>query len=229
MDVVLDHISENQDTPLLILAEKQTIGRGRDDSTWCSPKGGFYGTYVFVIDELLEPKKMRFIHYAVALSILKTLKEFCGIDVEIKWPNDIYLENQKIGGILLEILTKSRNHLLIGIGLNVNSSKEDLADVKEIKATSLFEALNLELNLNELRQKLSENLFHYLEEVMFDQISNLVSDYNTNLLNHSKKHIFNSKTYKCKGIGNDGLLILYNENEELTVTIEESKEISFVH
>jgi len=229
MDVVLDHISEDLDNPLLILAEEQTIGRGRDDSSWCSPRGGFYGTYVFVIKELLDPKKMRFIHYSVALSILKTLKEFCCIDVEIKWPNDIYLKRKKVGGILLEILTKNKNYLLIGIGLNVNSSKNDLANVKDTEVTSLFENLNLELNLNELRQKLSENLFKYLEEVMLDQIPNLVSDYNINLLNHSEKHSFNSKIYDCKGIGHDGFLILYNDEEELIVTIEESKKISFTH
>ena len=225
MDIVAKHFREEITDTFLIIADEQSKGKGRENSNWVSPKGGFYGTYVLALEKSIDQLQMRMIHYITALSVQQTLKDLYNLDIKIKWPNDIYLNNKKLGGILLEIHSSQINHLLIGIGLNINIRKEDLSKVEEISTTSIFEEIKSLSDMDILMESLTETLFFYLEHLKPENITELISEYNKNLLNLGEIHSYLLQEYNCNGINSEGLLVLVNNNEEVNIKIEESKKI----
>lgn len=92
-----------------ILALKQTTGRGRRGNIWESTLGGLYVSTVYPSRNLLP--------FIVGISVVKVLENFCA-DIKLKWPNDIILNDKKLGGILCE---NEGNCTIIGIGLNLDN------------------------------------------------------------------------------------------------------------
>ncbi len=120
----------------LIVAESQTKGRGRLGRSWASPK--YKGIYISLI---LRPHMS--LHATPLLTLLagvsacEAIKDFTGLDAQIKWPNDIFIQQKKVGGILTEINAESdvTRFVSIGIGLNVGHDKK----IDGLHATSLEE------------------------------------------------------------------------------------------
>lgn len=136
----------------VVLAETQTKGRGRLGRIWYSPK--YKGLYFSLI---LRPKisldKASIITLLVGVSICEAIKELLGLDLQIKWPNDILMYNKKLGGILTEIKAEvdEVNFIIIGVGLNVNNDSKSLIS----GSTSLKENKNEQLSrLNILQEVL---------------------------------------------------------------------------
>jgi BirA family transcriptional regulator, biotin operon repressor / biotin---[acetyl-CoA-carboxylase] ligase len=100
---------------LVIRALEQTSGRGQRSRDWQSNKGGSYQTLA-VRDETSTLNKP-FAAIVIAIGLARVLPEY-GIQVGIKWPNDLHYRNKKVAGILCEYV---RGHLLVGIGVNVNN------------------------------------------------------------------------------------------------------------
>jgi BirA family biotin operon repressor/biotin-[acetyl-CoA-carboxylase] ligase len=120
----------------IINAKKQTKGRGqRNNKFFSNQEGGIYTTIICPINDIT-------LHFnynrAISLSICQSIKKiFPDAPIFIKWPNDIYWKDKKLGGILLENHLKSPNHLIIGFGININLSKKDFpANLRNI-ATSI--------------------------------------------------------------------------------------------
>lgn len=121
----------------LVIAEIQTRGRGRLGRTWFSPQGGLW--FSLLLRPQNPPIMPAHITFVSGLSIAQAVAKL-GISVHLKWPNDIYLDEKKIGGILSE--TKSTGpsfeYLIIGIGLNVNIPESDFPSTLAQEATSLL-------------------------------------------------------------------------------------------
>ena len=117
----------------VIIANTQTAGRGRKSRTFSSPKGGLYISIVFSGEQLIN--KQQYVLFAPGVAVCITLEKLLGIKPQIKWPNDILLEDKKICGILTEILKCADDeHIIIGIGVNY-STRQDLFP-KEIQSTA---------------------------------------------------------------------------------------------
>ncbi len=103
----------------LLLAEYQQRGHGRRDRSWESPLAA--NIYMSLAFNLTANANLNFIPLISAVSICKALNK-TGIEgLQIKWPNDVYLDGKKLGGILIEGTNRARNSTIIcGIGLNVN-------------------------------------------------------------------------------------------------------------
>jgi len=121
----------------LVVAEKQTAGRGRKGRVWHSPEQeGIYLSLILrpKISPLEAPKITLLAGIAAAESILS----LADIDVHIKWPNDILIGNRKVAGVLTEIASDldEVSHVVTGLGMNVNvrAFPPELQDV----ATSLY-------------------------------------------------------------------------------------------
>ena len=111
------------ETPLVVLAELQTAGRGRGSNRWWAGPGAL--TFSLVVD--LENGQRAVgdtrISLATALAVRDALSTFDRTACfQLKWPNDIYLQSRKIAGILLERPALYLNRLVVGIGVNVNNS-----------------------------------------------------------------------------------------------------------
>ncbi len=146
----------------IIVSEEQSTGRGRLSRGWYSPAGkGIWFTIILRPNFLPQEAPKCTLMAAVALA--KAVKKF-GLDVGIKWPNDILFEGKKIVGILTEMNAEMDrvNYIIIGMGINVNIARDEFPDeIKDI-ATSFSimkgERLpRLEI-LNELLYEL-ENLY----------------------------------------------------------------------
>jgi BirA family biotin operon repressor/biotin-[acetyl-CoA-carboxylase] ligase len=125
----------------VITAESQTKGRGRRSRDWYSPHGK--GIYMSVIlYPRISLKGLPRITLVAAVAAAEALQASAGIRVEIKWPNDLLMNNKKICGILTELnsLGNEKNVVIVGIGINVNTPLEMFpADIADIATSILIE------------------------------------------------------------------------------------------
>jgi len=121
----------------LVIAEKQTRGRGRMDRDWFSPPGG--GIYMtIVLRPSLPPAEAPKITLLTGVALAESLREISRIEARIKWPNDIVIKGKKLAGILTELSAEidAINFVLIGIGVNVNTG--EFPESVQETATSLL-------------------------------------------------------------------------------------------
>ena len=106
---------------ILVTADEQTKGRGRQGHSFFSPKGGVYFSYAVPEKEISEPE---FLTIKTAVSVLSALEKQTLKTFKIKWVNDIFLEDKKVCGILCEYCQKNHDghdigFYVIGVGVNV--------------------------------------------------------------------------------------------------------------
>jgi BirA family biotin operon repressor/biotin-[acetyl-CoA-carboxylase] ligase len=157
-DIAKDLLDNGELTkPVAIVADSQTHGRGRYTRSWLSPKGGLYCTLAFAPDVQVE--KYSQISYIVGISLSEAITQIDNdIIPQLKWVNDVMIENKKVAGILLEL---HDNALIIGIGLNLQGDDKisDLAGTSLDEHSKKFE-LDLILNTFLSRFKYNYNLWH---------------------------------------------------------------------
>jgi BirA family transcriptional regulator, biotin operon repressor / biotin---[acetyl-CoA-carboxylase] ligase len=128
---------------LCIVARRQTAGRGRHGRTWVSEKdSGLY--FSIVLRPGIETRFLPLITLAAGIAVYDTLKEF-GISPDIKWVNDVLVDEKKISGILAETVeTRDGLSVVLGIGINLTSKNfpPELADIAtsigaELKRTDI--------------------------------------------------------------------------------------------
>ncbi len=105
---------------LVVLAEAQSAGRGRQGRTWLAPPRSsiLMSVLLFPPPEIAQPESLVCLS---AAAIAQALEEFASTAIEIKWPNDLLLAGRKLGGILVE----RRRGAVIGVGVNVHSAPPD--------------------------------------------------------------------------------------------------------
>ena len=115
----LMHIKKGREKGI-ILAEFQTMGKGQRGNKWISFKGNLFMSVFFKIGNQISLNKITKINCMI---VQKCLQKFTNYKVVIKKPNDILIKQQKISGILQEIVFKEKKKfLVVGIGINVNKS-----------------------------------------------------------------------------------------------------------
>ncbi|MFG7353457.1 bifunctional biotin--[acetyl-CoA-carboxylase] ligase/biotin operon repressor BirA [Shewanella oncorhynchi] len=121
---LLDHITELKNGDVCV-TEYQSAGRGRRGRTWVSP----YGHHLYFSLFWTFPQGMAQamgLSLVVACTLVEVLKSFGVENIGVKWPNDIYLDNKKLAGILIEMSGQadSQCQLIIGVGVNMAMSEE---------------------------------------------------------------------------------------------------------
>lgn len=130
----------------IILADEQTKGRGRLGRTWHSTRGKSINMTI-----ILKPKvkniNLQGLTLVTSVAINLALRDI-GIDSQIKWPNDILVNNKKVSGILIEVSRAFNkiNYVIVGIGINVNQDKGEIPRVIMEKSTSLKIAKSREID-----------------------------------------------------------------------------------
>ncbi len=136
-DVKLDAL--NKDNWVLVTADMQTGGIGSHSRKWISHiPGNVYATLNFPI-EVSDPNDFAMMRNVFSLAVLEVMKDYLpDAHVAYKWPNDALVNGKKIAGVLCEYQTLEKNiyHGIVGIGINVNLSKEILAEIDQ-PATSM--------------------------------------------------------------------------------------------
>ncbi|WP_343747519.1 biotin--[acetyl-CoA-carboxylase] ligase [Fluviicola sp.] len=155
----------------VILAEHQTAGRGQRGRNWQSTGAKqFTGTY-FLKTDFLSVDHLCYLNMAVALSVREMVQSFTKRQVSIKWPNDIFIDNQKIGGILIETNWKNGKveGAIVGIGINMSPvhSVVYATSLNEIsgKSPEIWTVLDLlSASLNRFYTSLVQTDFDVLKE-----------------------------------------------------------------
>ena len=114
-------------TPLLVLAQRQTAGRGRGSNRWWSADGAL--TFSLILQEPIVPSSQQDwprISLATAVALCAAVEDFLPqTKLGVKWPNDVFVDGRKIAGILVEVPNAPNlphRRVVVGIGLNVNNS-----------------------------------------------------------------------------------------------------------
>ncbi len=100
----------------VVIAYSQTKGRGRLGRRWVSPRGGIYLS--IILRPYINTSRLPVITLMTAVACARTLRGLTGLDVSVKWPNDIIISSKKVGGILCETAGTA---VIVGIGLNLNA------------------------------------------------------------------------------------------------------------
>lgn len=125
----------------LIVADSQTMGRGRMGRTFDSPTG--HGIYMsMLIKSDLKRENVLLITSAAAVAVVRTVRKLTGVEAVIKWVNDIYVGKRKVCGILAEAVSCGEQGIdvVLGIGINVSSSSDMFSESVRETAGSLYDS-----------------------------------------------------------------------------------------
>ena len=123
----------------VVLADEQTGGRGRVGRAWFSPEArGIWVSVLLRTD--LPAERLAPLSVAGAVAVAEALRKHTGLDVRVKWPNDLMVEERKLGGLLVESAQAADGSIefaSVGLGLNVNLRGEEIPPELAARATSL--------------------------------------------------------------------------------------------
>lgn len=223
-------LSNSTPTPTgtVILAENQFAGRGQFNNSW-QAKSGKNLTFSLLLRPLfLEPSRIFTLNVAISVAINDVLRKYTGDDCKVKWPNDIYYRNKKMGGILIESSLRGRSvkNAIVGIGINVNEVYVDVISDHRISLKGICgRPLNRNLILKQLFQAIQRRYIE-LEEGNYKELS---AEYHARLMGINEKRLFqingNMVSGTIRGVTDTGTLNLEIEGQLRSF---QPKTISFV-
>lgn len=150
---------QNYDEFTVVTTDNQTNGKGRMTRVWNSTKDDL--TFSILLKPNIDSSQISQIPLIIGASLCEIINKY--IKSEIKWPNDIMVNNKKIAGILVEGITSNKvDAIVVGVGINVNSI--NFPDDLLIKATSLKKQLNKTIDKEKLlNQIIKEFIILYME------------------------------------------------------------------
>jgi len=152
----------------VVWARQQTAGRGQYDRQFSSPSGGLYFSLILQPDIPLH--RLSLVTLAAGVGCCCCLEQLCAVTPLLKWPNDLYLQGKKLGGILTESLPFKNNQqatVVIGIGININSIPEDFPVELCSTVTSIADCTQKTFDLPLMLESIVEEILkqiHILEK-----------------------------------------------------------------
>ena len=171
-----DYLKQLADAPefTCVTADEQTAGRGRRDHAWVSLPGE--GLYLSV---LLCPNSAQgnvaLISLLTAIAVAETLAEYRVAGLDIKWPNDVLINECKVCGILVEGASSGAQALRLIVGIGVNLNHQTFPPEISETATSLFLQLGQTVNVAEFRDRLLARLTHWYAQWQQGQAALIVA------------------------------------------------------
>jgi len=200
----------------VIMADHQSAGRGQQNNVWEAEKGKNLTISILLNPTFLSLNQQFYLNKVVSLGINDCLRTIVCDDCKIKWPNDIYHKNQKIGGVLIENIVAGNyiKNSIIGIGINVNQQNfSHLAG----NATSLVKILRKDYELNDLLRQLCKSIESRYLQAKAKHFERLDSDYLGRLfgLNEVHNYLIGDEIVQGKvvGVSAIGLLLLQINDE----------------
>ncbi len=208
----------------VIIADRQSRGKGRLQRSWHSPANVNIYTSVILRPQINTSESSR-IPIMAGVAVAEVLDALCPGCVRLKWPNDVLLNHKKVCGILSQAkMNQARiDFIVLGIGLNVNMSQDQFPDEICHTATSVIMQTGREFSRQELLIRLYENLEKWYKQLTqngFDAIRKKWLDF-AMMMNQDMRVVFGDEIIegRAKDIDTNGALILLVEgNKETTVS-----------
>ncbi len=160
-DLAKEMAVEGADEGTIIISETQIRGRGRLGRKWLSPRGGIW--FSVILRPEISTGEIQKLTFVAALAVAKTVIKNLKLEAQIKWPNDVLVNNKKVCGILTEV--KSSNDVIdfviVGIGINANVDVKRFPENLKMSITSLKEEMKKEISREKLLLALLEELEYY--------------------------------------------------------------------
>lgn len=206
-------VEQSRALPALVGADSQSSGRGRGRNQWWGGQGSLtFSVIMAPADYGIGQQQWPLLSLLVGLSIAEGLASFAGhANVQLKWPNDVYMEGRKICGILMETASARTDIVIVGVGINVNNSFEQApADVRS-RATSLAEQTSVETSAEQVLVATLQQLQRVVERFETEAAA-LLDSYRERCFLTGKQLAIDSLqgliTGTCLGIDDDGALRL---------------------
>ena len=215
--------AEGIDEGTLIITERQSAGKGRLGREWFSPVGGIWLS--IILYPQLSPSYISRITLMTAVAVVKAIKVCTQIESQIKWPNDILINEKKVCGILTEMSAELDiiNWVVVGIGINVNVDHRDFPEDIQENTISLKETSGKEISRVKLVQTFLQEFEKYYESLKRKEFSSILKEWK--LYSHTlgkKIRVDMGERIiigKAVDIYEEGALILKKEDGELVEII----------
>ncbi|WP_411274135.1 biotin--[acetyl-CoA-carboxylase] ligase [Daejeonella sp.] len=219
----------SKSTPLLegtvIMAEKQFAGRGQSHNSWLSEERKNL-TFSILLNPSFLPVQLQFeLNKAISVALNDVLRAYAGNTASIKWPNDSYIGNKKVAGMLIENIVSGNQmrHAIIGIGLNVNQI-DFPATLKNV--TSLKQGLHKDYDLDILLSEICNAVEARYLQLRAGHYDKITRDYTAHLYLLNQWSTFKSDcgifAGKITGVNSSGQLemetkegLMYFNNKEV--------------
>jgi BirA family biotin operon repressor/biotin-[acetyl-CoA-carboxylase] ligase len=209
----------------VITARHQTEGRGQRGAHWESKAGENLLMSLICYPKTIGIDEQFYVSKCAALAVSEMTQDLTGKKADIKWPNDIYVDDQKIAGILIELQwsEKKLNSAIVGIGLNVNQDTFD-----GLRATSLRNLTGKTHDVEAIMKMLMRYLEKYYIKLISRQFSPIDQEYRSRLykLGIQATYLYNGQPMNASIVGVDAHGKLRLTKEDGTSLLCDLKEIS---
>jgi len=203
----------------LIIAERQSAGKGRLGREWFSPAGGIWLS--IILYPQLSPSYISRITLMTAVAVVKSIKICTQIEPQIKWPNDILISEKKVCGILTEMSAELDmiNWVVVGIGINANIEHQDFPEDIQENTISLKEVSGKEVLRVMLIQTFLQEFEKYYDKFKRKEFLSILEEWKLNSHTLGKKIRVDMGekiiTGEAVNINEEGALILKKEDGKL--------------
>ncbi|MGY4538900.1 BirA family biotin operon repressor/biotin-[acetyl-CoA-carboxylase] ligase [Mucilaginibacter sp. UYNi724] len=213
----------------VIMAEDQFAGRGQRDNKWHAQPGKNLTFSILLNPTFLSAQQQFDLTRAISMGVYDALHPLLRDSLKIKWPNDIYYGDAKLGGMLIEnILQGSQiKHSIIGIGLNIN---QENFHPDAVNATSIKKILQRDYELKNILAEICNNIEAYYLHLKAGRIEFVRNLYLSRLYWLNERHAFKSNGEIFEGVIKNvepaGMLVVDNNGKDETYNL---KEIEFLN
>lgn len=220
--------TQNVDQGTVVWADFQSAGKGQRGNGWESEAGKNILFSIVLFPGFIKAGEQFILSQIVSLAVANCLQEYTE-GISIKWPNDIYWNEKKICGILLEntILEDNIGHSVAGIGININQEnfRSDAPN-----PVSLKQITNRDYNLEEILKTVVDNINVYYQQIKIGKTDSLIKQYKESLFRKDGYHLYNDGLSnflaRIQDVDSSGILILKTkEGEERHFAFKEVKYI----
>ena len=213
----------------VIMAESQYAGRGQQQNKWHSEPGKNLTFSILLTPSFLAVSDQFDLNRVVSLGVYDALFPYLGEKLKIKWPNDIYYEDRKLGGILIETHIQGTyiKDAIIGIGLNIN---QENFEPGAGNAISLKQILHRDYDLKTILSEICSHIEAYYLNLRAGKFLFVRNTYLSRLywLNQVKRFKSNDQVFDgvIKNVKENGMLVVENNNGQQEFSL---KQIEFLN
>ncbi|MES2795628.1 MAG: biotin--[acetyl-CoA-carboxylase] ligase [Bacteroidota bacterium] len=206
----------------------QFEGKGQRGNKWESEIGKNITMSIFLKPNFLKASDQFQLNMAISLGIYEAISKYLNEDLKIKWPNDLYFDNSKLGGILIEntIFGSNLNTSIIGIGLNINQIQFEISHATSIKKIL---GATIDLEIGEIMSLIFEGIEKYYLKLKSGEIDAVRLEFLEKLFRINQWHYYrkNDQEFSGKIIGVDNIGRLKMETET-SEELFDFKEVEFI-
>jgi BirA family biotin operon repressor/biotin-[acetyl-CoA-carboxylase] ligase len=209
----------------VIMADHQFAGRGQQGNVWHTEAGLNLTFSLYLCPSFLPITRQFMLNMAISIAVRNALEGLTGSGLKVKWPNDLYYYDQKLGGILIENILAGSSYKagIIGIGVNVNQVL--FSPEVQNRATSLRKILQRDVNLISLLAEICRHIEQQYLKLRQEKYRSLTADYLSGLYRFKESALYRQNGEVFEGqivnVTDSGMLVIFTDGREVEFNFKE--------